>query len=267
MIGTKLHQLREIVGTRENVPLLHDMLKAPKYFIDKDVVDLLSRNDVQTSIAAMIQANVARLPFNPLLIEYDTFGDTGGKMHCFVLLEEAAGCIRAQNFIMYESEKYNSTVARETRAGSHIRIDLINSVDILKPTIKVDANGAGDTLDAQIAAVAVMIALLMLNVKGIEKRVVETESLNKQRVKRNKHPVPSHTVIHIGTIYDRSGKGHRYINDGKRGPMPVHMRRGHARHQACGEGMKDHKWVYIPPVLVNYREESTMRIPEQTVRI
>lgn len=266
MIGTKLHQIRELI-VEEN-KLIEEMLAAPKYYIDRDVVELLGRPDVQSSIAAMIIADVARLPFNPLLIEYDTFGDTGGKIHCAVLLQEAAGCIQARNFILYESVQHGRTVVRETGQGGYIRIDLLHNSELNKPTIKVDPLGCGDRLDAQLAAIASMIALLMLNVKGIEKRVVETSRLNTVRKKHAKSAIPEHTIIHIGTIYDRNGKGHKYVSQGQRGHMPVHMRRGHARHQACGEGQKDRKWVYIPPVLVNYREEhGPVKIPQQVVRV
>jgi hypothetical protein len=276
-IKTKLHHMRDIIMSDRTInnglpqlPTLDAMEAAHKYYIDRDVVDLMGRNDVQLSIAAMIQAGIARLPFDPLLIEYETLGKTNGAkepipIHCCVLLTERADCIGAQVMLLYDHPE--GELVRCTRDNGYLSVRLIDSHP--KPTIQVDSEGAGDTLDCEIAALGAMMALLMLNVRGIEKRVVEVAPLNKQRVKRGRTCIPSHTIIHIGTIYDRQGKGQRYTTDASGRKMRVHMRRGHARHQAFGEGHQEHKWIFIPPVLVNYREEGDRKIhpTEQVVRV
>lgn len=243
MIGTKLHQLQQLIPDE---PLLPKYLAAPKYYVDRDVVEIMSREDVQESVKAMIQAGIARLPFNPLLIEFKSINSkvlNASQVHFFVLLSETDGGIRAESSLMYDTD--DTTMYRAVRGTTE--------VTLTEQAILV--NTGGDEIDGTAVGLAVMMALLMLNVKGIEKRVVEVNRLNKQRMKSSKPRIPSHTVIHIGTIYDRSGKGVRYVDGGPSGrKMRVHMRRGHARHQACGEGMTERKWVYIPPVLVNYSE-------------
>lgn len=275
-IKTKLHLVDEVInafevsrGAKKNYrdPLVEKMMEAPKFYVDRDVVELLQRNDAQASIAAMIKADVARLPYNPLLLEYETFGDTGGRMHCCVLLSEKAGAFAAEVLLIYEAPD-GKTAVRSTPLNSEILVYLLYSGDNDRPTIKVEGNGSGDKLDCEIVAYATMMALLMLNIKGIEKQHVETHALNKARAKKDKSPIPSHTIVHIGTIFDKSGKGHRFGGNTGR-TMAVHLRRGHARNQACGEGRQDHKWIYIPPVLVNYREADGKRprVPEQLIRV
>jgi hypothetical protein len=268
-IKTKLHVIEEVIYAAEKTvdPLVLKMMEAPKFYVDRDVVKLLQRSDAQSSIAAMIKAGVARLPYNPLLLEYETFGDSGGKLHCCVLLTEKAGGFHAEVMFLYDTSD-GRTAIRSTVLNKEILVYLLyNEHDDSKPTIKVEGNGSGDKLDCEIVAYATMMALLMLNIRGIEKQHIETRALNKSREKKGKGAIPEHTIVHIGTVFDRNGRGQRFGGNTGR-TMPVHLRRGHARHQACGEGMKDHRWVYIPPVLVNYKEDGDKpRTPEQLIRV
>lgn len=258
MIRTRLHEL-ESSGFDD--PLLKEMYSAHKYFIDEGVISILSREDVSLSISAMVQADVARLPFAPLLIEFfaPCINEVNkvGRLHACVLLDEKVGAIRARNLVTYMGLD-EKLIARVAFKDTLITFD--------KGQIVIAC--AGDQLDGDVITIGIMCALLMLNVKGIEKEIIEPVKLNAARAKKGKSLVPAHTVIRIGTIYDRAGRGYRYDgNPGTGRHVRVHMRRGHARHQACGEGQQDRKWVYIPPVLVNYRDGDSLPVVEQVIRV
>jgi hypothetical protein len=51
--------------------------------------------------------------------------------------------------------------------------------------------------------------------------------------------------------------------------MPVHLRSGYVRGQWFGKGREDYKQIFIPPCIVNYREEdgAKPRLPQKEVRL
>ena len=102
--------------------------------------------------------------------------------------------------------------------------------------------------------------MLLLNTRGVEKEVVKCERLNRSRARQGHRPVPDHTVIRIGHVYDRSGHA-TSVGGGGREPMPVHWRRGHTRLQRIGHGRTQTKLVYIEPCLVNYIEGEDVPVP------
>lgn len=165
MIKTKLHRIREIIDsnsgvvkTKERSLILERMEAANKYFVDRDVVELMNREDVQLSIAAMIDAGVARLPFNPLLIEYATISKDDHPIHCCVLLTEQDDSIGAEVILVYNNG--SGELVRSSFEGARVKTTFVHEKG--KAGLRVDANNAGDTLDAEITALAVMMALLML---------------------------------------------------------------------------------------------------------
>jgi hypothetical protein len=247
MIATQLHKLVELVGADE--PVIKKMLAAPKYVISPDVMAIMTRGDVQRSIGAMIEAGIARLPYAPLLVEYSV--DPAVPVRRFVLLDELVeGAFSARTALLND---------RRFAAISEAHI----IVEVIDRGLKVSQATTGDGMAA---ALAVSIAMLMLNIRGIDKQLVLTDKLNKQREKKGQLPVPRHNVVRIGTIYDRSGAAHTAGAATRH--MPVHLRSGYVRNQACGPGLVDHRPVYIPPVLVNYREGSSepVRMPVKEIR-
>ena len=103
------------------------------------------------------------------------------------------------------------------------------------------------------AGFAAQIALLMLHTRGIEKEVIEPTKLNAKRQGTGKIRIPRHTVVRIRR-YDREGRAHS-VGGGRQ--LPLHLRIGHARHQAHGPHHSERKWIFIPPVIVNYRPGAT----------
>ncbi len=67
-------------------------------------------------------------------------------------------------------------------------------------------------------------------------------------------------LLRIGTVIDHLGRETSW-SSGRH--MPLHMRAGHVRHQACGKGRTDRRLVYIPPTLVNFRPgDETKPVPQ-----
>ena len=114
----------------------------------------------------------------------------------------------------------------------------------------------------RIAGASLGIALLMLNIQGVEKEVIEPTKLNRQRKASGKPGIPTHTVMRIGHVYDHNGNR---VGLGAGRTMPVHMRAGHTRRQHYGEGNTLEKIVFIPPVLVNFKpgERPEVRQPKR----
>lgn len=252
-IATKLHVADELLP---GVGLINDMRVAHNYVIDSDVVDLLKREDARHSIRAMVQAGIARLPLNPLLVEYKL--QPHGNMHWMVLLTEKSnmgGTIEARVICLMHKEG----VALLHDAPISLAIELEG----------VAAKGASDSLYAAAAVLGVSFAFLMLNIKGLDKKVIDPSILNRVRHKKGKTSIPTHRVVHIASVYDRNGN---IVGDGdsvKHRRVRVHLRRGHVRNQACGPEMADRKMVYIEPVLVNFRDGSgsILHPTKQVIRV
>lgn len=246
MIATRLHRLHEL-GVDD--PLLSAMHAAPKFVIAPDLLEVLTRPDIQTSIAAMIEAGIARLPYAPLLVEFSMAPGT----RRFVLVDEAIEGFAARQILQVGDD-----MAAVSPGIIKVGLSAAGRYGLA-------VGSHGDPSEGMAAAVAVAVALLMLNIRGVEKTVIETDALNRARTKRGHGPVPQHTVVRIGTVYDRSGRA-ASAPTGRR--MPVHLRAGHTRMQACGPERVDRKPIFIPPVLVNYRGEGDKhRIPQKVLAL
>ncbi|CAM5576094.1 hypothetical protein MAUB1S_09685 [Mycolicibacterium aubagnense] len=243
MIATKLHILAELC---EGDPLVAAMQQAPCYSISREIVGIMDRRDVQDSVIAMVEAGIARLPYAPLLVEFSV----EECVRRFVLLDEVGDRIQACCAALYRER-----LADVSESRAVVSLHELNGISITRYR---DAEEGGAII------LAVTVALLMLNTAGIDKQVIDPAALNAQRVKRGRAAIPSHTVIRIGTIFDRSG---RAVTGSTGRHMPVHLRAGHVRHQACGPDRADRKLIYVPPVLVNYREGDQPRQVKRLVRL
>jgi hypothetical protein len=244
-VGTSIHVLAELAGDE---PLVLRMWEAPKYAVASSLLSVLARDDIQRSVIAMIEAGIAHLPFAPLLVEFSVAPD----FRRFVLLDEAEDGFSAGHALLYRDEMADIS---PTKAFVAVR------------PCGLHVDRFSDESEGRAIGLAASIALLMLNIRGVDKQMIEPEALNRARQKRGKTRIPSHTVLRIGTIFDRSGRGSVPGVEGRH--MPVHMRAGHVRMQACGEGFADRKAVFIPPVLVNYRPDldARPRLPERVVAL
>lgn len=223
IVATRLHKLSEIAGSEIPSGGHH-------YVIRADLLQAMGRDDVQRSVAAMIDAEMAKLPFPSLMVEFSPIPETTR----FVWLKESDETIEALPAML--SARGLATVPREwakisLRAG------------------KMTIEGAASEADAGAIVLAAGFGLLMLHVEGVEKQLIQHSALNKARERTGKPHIPEYTLMRIGTVYDREGKP---VGAGS-ALEHVYLRAGHARHQAFGPGWSEHRWIYIAPQLVNYR--------------
>ena len=245
-IRTALHKIDWSVLEPEKQVLMN---KAAKYFVDEDVVGIMNREDTMKSIQALVEANLLRLPFDPILIEFNA---TKAFRRFVILRQNGEDFLADSWFWHFEKEalwegSQNSTV-------------MMNEDAFL-------VTGVVDKQDAHSIIVAVTMALLFLNVTGIEKQVVTPTGLNRSRIKRGLSPVPTVTTMRIGTVYDRSGNPVKGAG-GVAGHRRVHMRAGHTRRQHYGVGNAETKIIYVPPVVVNYKPGDAMpALPSKRVKL
>lgn len=242
-IATRLHKARELAPDEEFFARC-EML--PHYVVDHSLRELLTRGDVQASINAMVEANIAHLPFTEMVVEFDA--SNHDRARSFVLLEEYQGRFRAFMGVLH-------TAGAAEADPEPITMELGDRA------VEVRGDERTHKTWLRVAGIALTIALLMLNIQGVEKEVIEPTRLNKQRKALGKPKVPTHTVMRIGHVYDRNGNR---VGLGEGRTMPVHMRAGHARRQHYGEGNALEKIVFIPPVLVNFRlDGEPVKVPKR----
>lgn len=260
MIRTKLHILANNVDPttmqagkdHKQVIAMH---KAASFVVDKEVLDLLMREDVTKSVKALVEAKLVRLPYNPMVVEFETTP----QHHEFVLLREKDGVIFGTVAIL-DNHSHAAAVINE-----ELRMEVLDDGFIITNAPK----SVQDKVILDSFLKGVNIALFMLNTKGIEKRVIEVpESMNKKRAAHGKPAIPTHSVVHVGTIYRRDGTAIK--NEGGRGGwhMPMHMRCGYTRTQHFGKNREEEKIVYIPPCIVNFKpEEPAPPPPKRKVKL
>jgi hypothetical protein len=222
--------------------------RAAKYFVDDDVVQVITRGDAWKSIKALVDANLLKLPFNPLMIEYSATG----KFRWFIVLEDLGDEFRAQAIFRHMETDVTYYSSRD------VRVTLTNT--------QFQCDGVRTDQDANAIVCAICMALLFLNTKGIEKQVRQHDGLNKARAKRGKPTVQPYTTIRIGTVYDRDGKGTK-IAEGTGRTMPVHLRSAYTRAQHFGPNNSEVKQVYIEACIVNYRPESGADMPSLVAKV
>jgi len=232
-IVTRLHKLAELVQGDDLPATEHH------YVIADDLLAALPRADVQNSIAAMIEADMARLPFPELLVEFSV--EPGVTR--FLWLREAPGGFEATTAML--SAKGLATVPKRpalvTLQGSALCV-----------------RDHADERDGRAIILGTAFALLMLNIAGVEKQRIEPSRLNKAREKRGDAPIPAHVVLRIGVVYGRDGR----LITSAHALKKVYLRAGHVRQQACGKGWSEHKPVYIAPQLVNFTDGADAPAPK-----
>lgn len=258
MIKTKLHILAANVDPTTMVPgnqhkQIIAMHKAASFVVDKEVLDLLMREDVSKSIKALVEAKMVRLPYNPMVVEFETTP----QHHEFVLLREKDSVIYGVTAIM-DNATHGAIVINE-----ELRMEVLDDGFIVTNAPKSQK----DRVIIDVFLKGVNIALFMLNTKGIEKRIIEVPaSMNKKRTAHGKPAIPTHSVVHVGTIYRRDGTAIKRGGGGWH--MPMHWRCGYTRVQHFGKGREEEKMVYIPPCIVNFKpEEDAPTAPHRKVKL
>jgi hypothetical protein len=215
-----------------------EMFDLPIYCIDKKLIEMLARSDVKTAMADMVEHNLAKLPFPDMVLEFDC------DFRHAVRLTEIEGGFDAVN-VTYSSK------ALKVSSGS---------VALTNKGLKV--SGVEWEADGLAISFAAGMALLMTNVRGVNRERIEPIEFNRARKKSGKQTVPGFTIVNIGSVYDRDGKA---ITGQAAMKMPVHLRSGHTRNQAVGPNREDRKLIYIAPVLVNYKPGDEPAMPRRRI--
>ena len=244
-IATKLHRALEMAPDE---PALRAMTDAPHYVIDRRLIEMFGRDDVTKSISALIEAEIARLPFPHLVVEFEA----EDRVRRFAHISEQAGGFACTMATLNDPAL---TITREPVEVGITRLPVVGFYV---------RNGQSSDLDRLAAVFAVAVAMLMLNTQGIEKELIEARALNTSRVASGKPAVPRHTLLRIGTVIDAHGNEVSFSNSRH---MPLHLRAGHVRHQAFGKGRTERKLVYIPPTLVNFKPIDVDRPVPQPKRV
>jgi len=265
-------------ATREVLSVLEG---AAHYVVDDRVARLVSREGMERSFRAMVDAGVEGLPFDPILLEYQS------------------PLLRGRSFVRLSSQPL---VPVQLASENH-RPDLWAYPVVMSPApgmpdsyvvamAQVDgpipviwnrepgpayivyyAPGKS-RLDLDLSlevSMAMSLAMLMLNTRGVETEHVSMERLDRQRRAQGRLPIGDYSVVRIGHIYDREGRAHSVGGSGRH--MPVHWRAAHVRNMRFGPaGPRDARVdketrptrpSYIPPCLVNYDPGEREPAPRQ----
>src|SRR5262245_43173599 len=255
----------------------------PHYIADRNIVELSFRPDVVKSMRAMQRAGIRELPFDPVMVEYtktSVWKDTEINVNVWVRLQSSPLFGPCLTPLPYDILSY--VVAMTAIPRENDDEDLLYSVLLSDPYAPVAISwvnpenekgntpfvvwkeGDDDISDKArhdrhmrlMSVEAMNIAYMMLNTRGLATRHVDCAAMDRARERHGKPRIGSYSVIHIGTIYDRHGKGHAATGY----HMPVHYRAGHIRQQPCGPKLSKVKPVFIKPCIVNY-DPATGRRP------
>lgn len=249
-IATQLHKALEIDPSD---PILNRMSIRPHYVIDQRLVEMFGRADVKACLKALMEVEMAHLPFPEIVIEVDARG-----ARRFALIREQEGGFAVDLATL--GNKGEQTALTITTAPARVYWR--------DQDLRVE--GYASKVDGLMAGFAVAMGLLILVTRGIDKEVIDPSALNRKREQRAQGndsdpiPIPRHTVLHIGTVYDKNDKPVKGLSR----HVVIHLRAGHARNQAYGEGYSLRKMIFIPPCLVNYKpgdDLSKVALPKRIV--
>lgn len=227
----------------------------PHYLIDVDLINTINASDPRPQIKWLREIHAARLPFREMVVEFPV--ELTGDQYFLYMGDDDDGTIE---FIAARLDKDNYVCmpvhARTDPYDPNAPEQLVNFHYLENPA------ASRQYADEFFAAYAAMV--LMPHIKGVEKEVHPAPAwVNKKRAKKGKPPINGFTRLYIGRVEDSSGKSHAYTGR----TMPVHMRSGHTRNQRYGKGRALVKTVYIPPVLVNFKQGDEVPVPRRVVKM
>jgi len=264
------------------IELLSDV---PHYVISDNLVELVASDykhaKLMKSVKAMVKAGIAHLPFDPILIEFQF-----EAKRCYVRMQSkpfANWDYDTSDFYAYPILTKNDP--RPSNAGglmmacvdaykTAVPIDLVADDSDEQPfrvySIGTDKDPRGVDEDIGVAAVIAMaIAMMMLNTRGVIAEHVDTGKLNKARTKgaKKRPPISAYHVVRVGHVYDAHGKAHDVKGSGRH--MPVHWRAGHVRNVRYGPYSEEakHRPTWIEPCLVNFTGEGPAPLPKKEVTL
>jgi hypothetical protein len=239
-IATRLHTALEV---DPDEPTLLRMSELPHYVIDQRLIDILGRADVAECFKSLRDAEMAQLPFPEITVEFEA-----RQARWFALVKEESQGFRVQMAWLTADDMDANTLPLEVTWRE-------NNLHVSHQSSEVEGMAAG---------FAVGISLLMLVTRGLDKETIDPKPLNRKRQAKGQPRIPTHTVVHVASVYDRDGNT---VKGGTRN-VSIHMRSGYARWQAYGEQWSLRKLIFLPPTLVNYQlgdDLAAVRMPKRVL--
>ena len=272
---------------------LERMTQVPLFCISEELVDLAVGDPMGASANALVRAGKTRLPYPEMVVEMDVgrvaIVETGiERMRVFVYMKQTSPeelmdvvvCRRVGNgpgahtilpVGVYQARPKEFVLPTDD-GPDKFGIEMGMSIPFINEPISLLERPNYDRIyevsgseDGTAAALAMIVALLLMHTRGVEREAITPAKLNKARRKSGKSEVPTHTVLRIGTVTRRDGTTYTYKHDPNTKVMPVHWRRGHYRMQKYGPGWSMEREIYIEPMIVNYVEGETPKPVRKSV--
>lgn len=229
------------------------MDKAAKFLVTQDIIDIVSAPGFMFNIPLLAKAEKLKLPFDPLVVEYEP-PNAGGRW--FICLRQFIETQRMFSVdVIYKHDKDKTMLLSD--AGT----------TLLVSNEAIDMTSIDDKSGGQAASAALAMAIVGHVTKGIVKnKVAPSEKLNKARAKKGKAAIPEYTTMRIGTVYDRDGKPHMW--SGNTTGRKLHWRRAHLRQQPHGPGNSLRKEILVEAMIVNYNPgDEVPELPKRKVKL
>lgn len=271
-VFSRIHILAENVDADTGKNTLHDprmknLLTSPTHVLQPDAFEMMQRTDCGAAIQALHDSGIFRLPYPKMVMEWSLreanpfefapdFAANGYEpLHEFIHLEEKhdeksgkSGIIAEYAFVFTKSRIgglfADKLVFAPTDTGLKVAYDK-----------KIDPRILNVARDA--AVIAINAALVLMNMKGIEREVHTFEPLNKQRERKGKPRIPQYTYLRIGHVYKADGTRVKYT-EGDHRHMPMHVRAAHTRRQHFGKENAETKIIFVPSCIVNFDPGSNL---------
>lgn len=224
--------------------------------IPKSVWETIELDAVSETFRDMVKVGIAVAPFYEFGVRFNV-GDLYNRLTLAV--EKTEGKSAVQDGVispfmkditiccLYKIKLLDMSNNAEDTFGSVYVFDKGNLIpfDLFFSHINDDIN----KIELCVTILETLIVLLCTkNTK--RKSVINSPRANSKKARDDARSFSQTTYLSIGKITETYRS-----SSGSRGPVRAHLRRGHIRQQRIGEGRKDVKIVFIPPVFVNADRE------------
>lgn len=273
-VYSRFHLLRantpiEKDPTKNGMDIMQAMEGLPSFVIQADALLMLSRTDYIGAIHAMIEANICKLPYPDMRLEWQTreavSADFVGTMlgntemepiHEFIRVREIESGFECTYAFYFCKSGLGAIYEDSFKISPQIGEWVVSHRKDIDPAVKRLALGP--------CMMAIQVCLVLMNMKGIEREVHSFEPLNKHRIKKGKPAIAQYSYVRIGHVYRSDGTKIKYT-DGDHRHMPMHVRSAHTRRQHYGKENSETKLIYVPSCIVNFNPADELRVPKQRI--